>query len=244
MRIGIKKAFEHLHEIEDAFTNVGVPVELGMPHYREHYMRIRDSLPWLANRINDLGVEVLSIHATAMGLDSEIFPTWGAETAEFAVAVGARTITIHPNQSRRKVEDQPSALRALEELQEDWYGRVTFAVETFEGERRLLTPSEISGFNLPMTLDVTHFGDRAVVWDLIRNYRDGIHTVHLSGRIGSNKHQPIDDFCRDIVMHLRKKHWQGNIILEYRDEFADRMVPDLFALRAFIGESSSRVINE
>ena len=235
MRVGIKKAFEYLDEVQDTFSNLNAPVELGLPHYREHYMRIRNALPWVASRINDMGVEVLSIHATAMGLDSEIFPTWGAETADFAAAVGARSITIHPNQVKHKADSLAVAVFALADLQMAYKDRVTFSLETFLSNRRIFTPSDIVGFDLPMTLDVTHFRDADAVWKLIKDYRDRIYTVHLSGREGDDQHQPIDDFCREIARYLKKKQWDGNIILEYRDEFSSRLIPDFHSLMSFIG---------
>jgi hypothetical protein len=40
---------------------------------------------------------VLSVHAVQAPITDERFKVWGKEIAEFAKALGATTITLHPN---------------------------------------------------------------------------------------------------------------------------------------------------
>ena len=153
--------------------------------------------------------------------------------AACAIAIlGAKNITLHPNNINREDEAQKEALKNLEYFTGMYKDDIVFCIETFEGRRRVFTPDETVAFNLPMTLDISHIRDNEKIWNLLKGYKDKILNVHLSAREGSNQHLPIDDFCKEVVSYLVETKWEGNVILEYLFEFHDQMLSDLKILKA------------
>ncbi|MBU2103268.1 MAG: TIM barrel protein [Candidatus Omnitrophota bacterium] len=229
---GIRQSFQKREQVEERYANVKVPIELALPYYWDIYNPARVYLGEIVDKVKSYGTRVLSIHAVQAPLHGEEFRIWGKETADFAIALGVKAITVHPNNVNKKTNAQETALKNLEYFADLYKNEVIFCVETFEGKRRVFTPEEIVRFSLPMTLDVAHIGDDKKVWDLLRNYRDKIVTVHLSARNSSSQHLPIDGFCKDVVRFLAGNNWQGQVILEYLPEFHDKLIPDLESVKA------------
>ncbi len=127
---------------------------------------------------------------------------------------------------------QKKALENLEYFTSLYNGEVVFCIETFEGKRRVFTPDETAGFNLPMTLDVSHIHDDEKIWRLLKGYKRNILNIHLSARDSARQHLPIDGFCKEVVQYLIDNKWEGNVILEYLFEFHDQVLNDLELLKA------------
>ncbi|MBU4311134.1 MAG: sugar phosphate isomerase/epimerase, partial [Candidatus Omnitrophica bacterium] len=193
---------------------------------------VRTHLGEIAEKIKSYRTEVISIHAVQAPITDGRFRQWGKEIADFAKDLGAKTITLHPNNVNKDDEAQKEALKNLKHFADLYNGEVIFCIETFEGKRRVFTPDEIVAFNLPMTIDTSHIRDDEKIWRLLKNYKENILNVHLSAREGSRQHLPIDSFCREVVSYLIEGNWQGNVILEYLFEFHDQMLKDLELLRA------------
>ena len=232
IRFGIRQSFDSIDQIQDRYAALSVPVEVALPYYWGLYEPVRPHLVPIADQIRSYGVEVLSVHAVQAPINNEKLRTWGMETAEFAKALGARTITLHPNNVNKDREEQQKVLGNLEYFDRLYGDEFIFSIETFEGKRRVFDPGEIVKFNLPMTLDTSHIPNNEKIWALLKGYRDRIFNVHLSAREGPKQHLPIDGFCKEIVRYLIDQKWNGNVILEYLFEFHDQMFEDLELLKA------------
>lgn len=155
-----------------------------------------------------------------------------AEIADFAKALGVRTITLHPNNVNKDEGVQEKALKNLEYFTGLYNGEIVFCIETFEGKRRVFTPDETVSFNLPMTLDTSHIRDNEKIWSLLKGCKQSIKNVHLSAKERSRQHLPIDSFCKEVVSYLIENKWEGNVILEYLFEFHGQMLTDLESLKS------------
>ena len=198
-----------------------------MPYYWDIYEPVRAHLGEIAKKIKSYGTQVLSVHAVQAPITDERFKAWGKEIAEFAKALEATTITLHPNNVNKDKVVQDEAVKNLEYFDGLYKNEVIFCIETFEGKRRVFTPDEIASLSLPMTLDTSHIRDDEKVWSLLKGYKERILNVHLSAREGAKQHLPIDGFCKDIVHYLINNNWNGNVILEYLFKFHDQMLNDL-----------------
>ena len=231
IRFGIRQSFDRIEQVEERYANLNMPVEVALPYYWDIYEPVRGRLAEIAEKIKSYGTEVLSIHSVQAPITDEKFEIWGKEIAEFAKALGATTITLHPNNINKDKVTQDEALKNLEYFTGLYKDEVVFCIETFEGKRRVFTPDEIVASNLPMTLDISHIRNDEKVWSLIKGYEERILNVHLSAREGTRQHLPIDGFCKDVMRYLIDSNWNGNVILEYLFEFHDQMSKDLELLK-------------
>ena len=232
IKFGIRQSFDRIEQIEERYSKIKVPVEVALPYYWDIYEPIRRHLAKIVEKIKSYGTEVLSVHAVQTPITDEKFKIWGKEIADFAKALGVRTVTLHPNNVNKDKRVQEKALRNLEYFTSLYNSEIIFCIETFQGKRRVFTPDETVSFNLPMTLDTSHIRDDEKIWSLLKVYKHNILNVHLSAREGSRQHLPIDDFCREIVKYLIENKWEGNVILEYLPEFHGQMLSDLGSLKA------------
>lgn len=232
IKFGIRQSFDRIEQIEERYSKIKVPVEVALPYYWDIYEPIRRHLAEIVERIKSYGTEVLSVHAVQAPITDEKFKIWGKEIADFAKALGVRTITLHPNNVNKDKQVQEEALRNLEYFTSLYNSEVIFCIETFGGKRRVFIPDETVSFNLPMTLDTSHIRDDEKIRSLLKSYKHNILNVHLSARKESKQHLPIDDFCKEVVKYLIENKWEGNVILEYLPEFHGQMLSDLESLKA------------
>jgi len=232
IKFGIRQSFDKIEQIEDRYANIGVPVEIALPYYWDIYEPVRAHLGEIAKKIKSYGTQVLSVHAVQAPITDERFKAWGKEIAEFAKALEATTITLHPNNVNKDKAVQDEAVKNLEYFDGLYKDEVIFCIETFEGKRRVFTPDEIVSLSLPMTLDTSHIREDENIWSLLKGHKERILNVHLSAREGAKQHLPIDGFCKDVVRYLIDNDWNGNVILEYLFEFHEQLPKDLELLKA------------
>ena len=232
IKFGIRQSFDNIEQVEGRYSKLDVPVEVALPYYWDIYEPIRGRLAEVAEKIRSYGTKVLSVHAVQAPITDERFKIWGNEIADFARALGATNITLHPNNVNKDKAVQDEALKNLEYFFGLYKNGVVFCIETFEGKRRVFTPDEIASFNLPMTLDTSHIRKDEKVWSLIKGYKERILNVHLSAREGAKQHLPVDDFCKEVARYLIDNKWTGNVILEYLPEFHGHLLNDLELLKA------------
>jgi len=244
VKFGIRQSFDRIEQVKERYANLRVPVEVALPYYWDIYEPVRAHLGEIVEKFKSYGTEALSIHAVQAPITDERFRIWGKEIADFAIALGTKTITLHPNNINRKDRAQKEALKNLEYFAGVYTDDIVFCIETFEGKRRVFTPDETVSFNLPMTLDTSHIKDNEKIWGLLKNYKENILNVHLSAREGSKQHLPIDNFCKEIVNYLIESKWEGNVILEYLPEFHDRILTDLKSLEAITREAENNKIRK
>jgi len=214
IKFGIRQSFDNIEQVEERYSKLDVPVELALPYYWNIYEPVRGRL---------------TVQAP---ITDERFKIWGNEIADFARALGATNITLHPNNVNKDKAIQDEALNNLEYFSGLYKNDVVFCIETFEGKRRVFAPDEIALFNLPMTLDTSHIREDEKVWSLIKGYKERIFNMHLSAREGARQHLPVDDFCKEVVRYLIDNKWTGNVILEYLPEFHGHLINDLELLKA------------
>ena len=78
-----------------------------------------------------------------------------------------------------------------------------------------------------MVLDTSHL-TYDVSTELLKNYNKNIKTIHLSQRDEKKGlHQPIDDFCINVVKTLNRENWNGKIFLEYMPQFQEQVADDI-----------------
>ena len=234
IKFGIRQSFDRIEQVGERYANLNVPVEVALHYYWDIYEPVRKYLAEIAEKIKSYGTTVLSIHAVQAPITDEKFKIWGKEVADFAKALGATTVTLHPNNVNKNENIQEGALRNLEYFTGLYSGEVIFCIETFEGKRRVFTPDEIVSFNLPMTIDTSHIRDDEKILNLLKDYKGNIKNIHLSAKGGDKQHLPIDNFCKEVVRYLRDSKWNGNVILEYLFEFHDQMLDDLRSLESAV----------
>ena len=228
---GIRQSFDSIEQIKERYSALSAPIELALPYYWDIYEPIRAHLPEIAQKIKSYGTQVLDIHSVQAPITDERFRQWGEEIADFARTLKVKNITLHPNNVNDKVTAQIEALKNLKYFSGRYGSEITFCIETFENKKRVFTPAETAAFNLPMTLDTSHVQNQKEVWNLLKNYRQNILTVHLSAIEPGKHHLPVDSFCKEVVGYLAENNWNGNVILEYMFEFHDRLLSDLEILK-------------
>jgi len=232
MRFGIRNSFDTMDQFEPRFRECRTPIELALPYRMTDYQQLRPHLAAVAARLQEWGTPVLSVHAPQGRLQDADFPVWATEVAQFAAALGVGEITLHPS---RYAKDAPvfdlqrQVVLMLARLQAQF--PVTFALETFEGGRRIFSPGDIMRLRLPMVLDVAHIRSHREVMAIVAEYQASIVTVHLSGKASGEHHLPIDGECLEVVRALRTRRWSGSVILEYLPAYHDRLKEDLAELR-------------
>ena len=234
MRLGARVGFDAMEELQPHFEGVDFPVELALPYRVHEFLPIADRMAEVRDFVRGRGIDVLSIHAAQGKLAADDCFAWAEPAMWLADELGARTVTLHPSQTKRdrRLNAQALAKQHLEQLQGDH--RATAAIETFGGDRRIFRPEEIVALGVPMVLDTAHLRDDETILQLIRDYHESIRTVHLSARGDGEPHLPVDRFCLEVVSLLSDLNWDGSIILEYLPWHHYRIRDDLAILRRFL----------
>jgi len=212
--VSARVGFVAVHQIADRMHGVDFPIELALPYRYDWWKEAVVQFDEMLDTLEKMPVEVVSVHATQAKITEEDVLRWGRQTIEIAERLGARTITVHPNQIKKNRSNlQELALTYLRQLQRRT--SVTISVETFPGKRRVFQPEEIMKAKLPMTLDTAHIHDDDQIMNIINDYWQNIPVVHLSARGQNEHHLPIDSFCVQVVRKLVNLGWSGSIALEY-----------------------------
>ena len=135
IKVGYRQSFDRLEEVGLRYSNLKAPIELAFPYYWKIYDPIRPHLPEIAEKLKSYKAEVLSVHAVQAPISREGFRVWGKEAADFAKCFGAKTVTVHPNKTNHKQEDQIAAFENLRFLNGIYDGEIVFSIETFEGHK-------------------------------------------------------------------------------------------------------------
>ena len=221
----------------------GVPIELAFPPDLSEFLAGKDRLSDLAGQVKEHRIPVYSVHAPDGHLADEDFIDWAGRAVQFAEAVGARVVVLHPE--RVALEDagasRTAALEHIHHLQ-DRTG-VTVAVETFWGAPRVLPPDEIMQHQLPMVLDTSYLPKPEITW-VIESYHTHIVNLHLSSVIRdkelkgiARQFQPVDrdGFCMDLLDRLQELEWNGIVTLEYMPWLHTKVLEDRKLLEQIYG---------
>lgn len=186
------------------------------------------------------------IHAPVIDLNpcsinpkvQEISLAYALEALRLASELGAELVTIHPG--RRSVKRRPNAhdiqrfrrLLATLERGSMEFG-VKVALENMEAEVNTFfsTPGEVRELLvreewLLITLDIAHalYSDDHEAIAFIDSCGERLANVHLSGRVEGVPHLPhsLDPRTAPVLIELRKRGYDGAIILELEDQAFDR----------------------
>ena len=221
----------------------GIPIELAFPPDVNEFQSGRDRLVDVERQVKSCRVPVYSVHAPEGCLANKAFLDWAWKSVQFAEAVGAGIVVLHPE------KEQPgagatadcSALDNIRHLQDRTQVRI--AVETFWDTSRVLPPDMIMGNQIPMVLDTSRLPKSEITW-VIETYHTHIVNIHLSavtrdqGLKGiARQHQPIDrdGFCMDLLDRLQELAWNGVITLEYMPWLHEKVLEDRKLLERIYG---------
>jgi len=237
MKIGGRVGFDKIEDLERVFRSVDFPFELALPwKYRELWLPLEERTEEIIDFFRGRKLDILSIHATQGRITEESFLVWGEKTVEIALALGVKSVTVHPNEVKDNRDwHQKQALRMIKRFG----GEVTISIETFGSAKRVFTPADLVDQKTPMTLDTAHLPDREEVIKIIRAHHRHIRTVHLSSIGREEHHLPIDDFCVRVVEELKNLGWGGNVILEYLPWHNYRLRDDIRALEGYVAREGS-----
>jgi sugar phosphate isomerase/epimerase len=208
-----------------------VPLELALPWRVDEFLSTMDRLSGLKNHIQTSGLSVVTVHAPQGRLTDDMFRSWALPTMAFAESVGARVVTFHPENCAKleKPNLQRIAVANIKQLQRQFDPRVS--IESFGNPKRVMSPEDIVGLGLPLTLDVSHL-ESARTLSIIGAHWRQIRVVHLSeygwheGHEKNRTHTPAGKTCEEVLRILKAKGWQGVITLEYLEEFRSVMFAD------------------
>lgn len=221
----------------------GVPIELAFPPDIEEFQLGRDRLNDLKQQVGDHRVPVYSVHAPDGHLADQAFVGWAGNAVQFAEAVGAGIVVLHPEKAANNgaASDHQPVLDNIRRLQDRT--RVTVAVETFWDHGRILTPDQIMGNQIPMVLDTSRLPKSEITW-VLETYHTHIVNIHLSAVIRdreleglARQHQPIDrdGFCMDLLDRLEELGWNGVVTLEYMPWLHEKVLDDRKLLERIYG---------
>ncbi|MDH4163270.1 MAG: sugar phosphate isomerase/epimerase [Nitrospirota bacterium] len=234
MRFCVRRQIEFSNSNARLKKLEGVPIELAFPSDVDEFQHGRDRLAEVEKQVRSYRVPVFSVHAADGNLADDAFLDWAGRTVQFAEAVNAGIVVLHPEiaaAGRKKEEHQP-VLDNIQHLQDRT--KVTIAVETFWDKKRVLPPDLIMSHQLPMVLDTSRLPKSEITW-VIETYHTHIVNLHLSAVIRdrelkgiARKHQPIDrdGFCMDILDRLQELNWGGVVTLEYMPWLHDKVLDD------------------
>ena len=224
--VSARVGFACVNNIAERLNGVDFPIELALPYRYDWWQEAVVQFDEMMVALESANVNVCSVHATQANISDERFLNWGWQTIEIAERLGAKTITVHPNRSRKSRENlQEEARIFIRRLQRET--NVPLSVETFSGKDRIFRPDEIISARLPMTLDTAHIHDNDRIMEIIDSYWRNIPVVHLSARDQHSQHLPIDIFCIQVIEKLVKLEWSGDIALEYLPWHHYRLRPDM-----------------
>lgn len=215
IEVGFRQSFDKAEQVCERYRELKYPIELALPFTWDMYAAIRPFLTRISEEIRGYGPRVLSIHAVQAPISDDRFLVWGAEIANFALSVGSKHITVHPNKGSRSRKE--AAVNNIKYLNSQF--GVVFCVETFTSQSRVLTIQEVMDYNLPMVLDISHVSGPDAALRILAQYKDNIPHIHMSSSDGIAQHQRINEGCLNIVRYLRDTKWNGSIVLEYMREF-------------------------
>ncbi len=219
-----------------------MPIELAFPSDVEDFQRGKNGLDEVGRQVKTHQVPVYSVHAPEGRLAESAFIDWAGRAVQFAEAVGANIVVVHPEKIGKDAPDgKGPALNNIRHLQDRT--RVTVAVETFWDKGRVLPPDVIMGNQLPMVLDTSRLPKSEITW-VIETYHTHIVNIHLSAVIRdrelkgiARQHQPIDrdGFCMDLLDRLQELEWSGVITLEYMPWLHEKVLEDRKLLERIYG---------
>lgn len=175
-----------------------------------------------------LNIDVLTVHAPTIDVfDDEFLEVLGKIRNLYHVNV----ISIHPQ--RGDCISAMNKLREHAEVLEDL--DVILAYENFPssaGRRKWIhLPRDMhERFELPflkLTFDTSHLDNPASCIEEFDAVCDKVVVVHLSDYNKGNQHQPLGTGCvpyEQFVRHLKDKEFSGFVVLEYMEEFEDKLV--------------------
>ena len=233
--VSARVSFATIQQIAEHLKGVDFPIELALPYRYDWWKDVVVQFDGMMDALENMRVEITSVHATQAKITEEVFLTWCSQTIQIAERLGAKTITVHPNLVNRKSELRQLALGYIRQLQDTT--SVVISVETFTGKKRVFRPEEIIEAKLPMTLDTAHIHDDARIMNIIDSYWQNIPVVHLSARSENEHHLPVDSFCIQVVRRLVSLKWSGTITLEYLPWHHYRLKSDIeIVKRALTGD--------
>jgi hypothetical protein len=220
----------------------GVPIELAFPQELEEFLSGKDRLADVERQVREHAVPVYAVHAPDGHTADADFTAWAGKVVQFAEAVAAGVVVLHPEPVPDGAAVDPQAvIDNIRRLQDGT--PVTIAMETFWGRPRVLSPDQIMQHELPVVLDTSRLPKPEILW-VIETYHTHMVNLHLSAVIRdkelkgiARQHQPIDrdGFCMDLLDRLQELQWNGIVTLEYMPWLHAKVLEDRNLLERIYG---------
>lgn len=142
-----------------------------------------------------------------------------------------KILTIHPQRFDRK-----DVLQLLDKYSEKIKNlKIILAYEIFPHKRKWISFAKdmYKAFDkefLKITYDTSHTRAEDIMEEL-KSVIDKVAIIHLSSYINGKEHQPINQNCVEIVKYLKSINFKGFIVLEYMQEFEDKLIKDYFYVK-------------
>lgn len=240
MRFGIRQQITFSNSDNRLRKLSGVPIELAFPPELDEFLRGKDRIADVIHQVKTYKVPVFSVHAPDGHLAGKEFISWAGKAVQFAEAVGAGIVVVHP-EPIQTASGCKAVIENIKRLQDRT--RVAIAVETFWDAPRSLSPDEIMRHQLPMVLDTSRIPKPEITW-AVETYHTHIVNLHLSSVIRdkelkgiARQHQPIerDGFCMDLLDRLQELGWHGVVTLEYMPWLHAKVLEDRALLERIYG---------
>ena len=242
MRFCIRQSIDFTNSSGKLGRVQGVPIELAFPQELEEFLAGRDRLADVERQVKEHGVPVYSVHAPDGHTADVNFIDWAGRVVQFAEAVAAGVVVLHPEPVPDGASADPQAvIDNMRHLQDRT--QVTIAMETFWGRPRVLTPDQIMQHQIPMVLDTSRLPKPEITW-VVETYHASMVNLHLSAVIRdkglkgiARQHQPIDrdSFCLDLLDRLQELGWNGLVTLEYMPWLHTKVLEDRRLLERIYG---------
>lgn len=179
---------------------------------------------------NCLNIRVSTIHAPCV----DVFDRDFLEILKIIKEIyRINLLTIHPQKG-----DCKTALEKLTELSsviEEM--NMVLAYENFPKDALKRKWIALAGdmykkFNLPflkITFDTAHLDEPKDCMDELENIFDKTAVIHLSDKNLKHRHLPLGEGIlpyKELLDYLKRKNYSGFLVLEYLDEFQDRLIED------------------
>lgn len=179
---------------------------------------------------NSLNIKIPIIHAPCIDIFDEEF----LKILEFIKDIyKIKLITIHPQEG-----DAKSALKKLEELgptikRLDLILAYENFPKTTQKRKWVNLPKDMyEKFNLPflkITFDTAHLDEPANCLNELGQIFDKVEVIHLSDKNSKFHHLPLGEGIlpyKKLLDYLKEKNYNGFLVLEYLDEFQDKLIRD------------------
>ncbi len=212
-----------------------LPIQLAFFQRRDFSEAEHDLIKEICKSLN---IEIPTVHAPII----DVFdPDFLKVIESIKKIYQIKIISIHPQ--RGEIESALAKLREYSSIIESL--NLILAYENFGSSvakrKWINSPYQMYlKFDLPflkITFDTSHLDSPSDCIEEFDRVSDKVETIHLSDRTLKRQHLPLGEGLlpyKEFLNHLKEKEFGGFLVLEYLDEFQDRLIEDLKRVSSFL----------